>query len=109
MESIVLISSDCLHHDRCGYDGHPHPTTPFLNQLAGNSIVFDNAYAAGPFITESVQAFIGGQQSFKGYHFNSDAWPPADFWYPFGEREQVFRHFTDRGGKNPLDVGAVSE
>lgn len=74
MENIILISIDCFRHDRCGYNGHFRSTTPFLDQIAGESVVFDNAYATGPFTTESVPGFIAGQHSFNGCYFNSHAW-----------------------------------
>src|ERR1700761_7673440 len=46
-KSLVLITVDCLRADHCGFHGYPRPTTPFLDPLAGESIVFSKAVVAG--------------------------------------------------------------
>ncbi|HTR66980.1 MAG TPA: sulfatase [Terriglobales bacterium] len=45
--SIVLVTVDCLRADHCGFLGYDRPTTPFLDSLAEESLVFRNAVAAG--------------------------------------------------------------
>src|SRR5215467_3807378 len=45
--SLILITVDCLRADHVGFMGYARPTTPFLNSLAKESIVFDNAIVAG--------------------------------------------------------------
>ena len=45
--SLILITVDCLRADRVGFLGHPGATTPFLDSLAAESIVFKNAIASG--------------------------------------------------------------
>ena len=45
--SLVLITVDCLRADHVGFMGYARPTTPFLDSLAAESIVLDNAIAAG--------------------------------------------------------------
>ena len=45
--SLVLITVDCLRGDHVGFSGYGRPTTPFLDSLAGESIVFSNAIVAG--------------------------------------------------------------
>lgn len=42
--SIIVISLDTLRYDRCGFNGYGKDTTPFLDRLATESIVFDRAY-----------------------------------------------------------------
>jgi arylsulfatase A-like enzyme len=44
---VILITVDCLRADHVGLWGYERPTTPFLDSLAGESIVFRNAVAAG--------------------------------------------------------------
>ncbi|HEX7895168.1 MAG TPA: sulfatase-like hydrolase/transferase, partial [Terriglobales bacterium] len=45
--SLILITVDCLRADHVGYHGYSRPTTPFLDCLAGESVVFRDAVAAG--------------------------------------------------------------
>ncbi len=45
--SLVLITVDCLRADHVGWLGYQRPTTPFLDSLAGESIAFTCAIAAG--------------------------------------------------------------
>ena len=45
--SAVLITIDCLRADHVGHLGYTRPTTPFLDCLAKESLVFRNAIAAG--------------------------------------------------------------
>ncbi len=46
-KSVVLITVDCLRADHCGFMGYQRPTTPFLDGLAGESLVFPAAMVAG--------------------------------------------------------------
>ena len=45
--SLVLITVDCFRADHAGFLGYPRPTTPFLDSLANESVVFSNAIVAG--------------------------------------------------------------
>jgi arylsulfatase A-like enzyme len=45
--SLVLITVDCLRADHVGFSGYARPTSPFLDSLAGESIVFSSAIVAG--------------------------------------------------------------
>lgn len=42
--SVIVISLDTLRYDRCGFNGYTKDTTPFLDKLSAESIVFDRAY-----------------------------------------------------------------
>jgi arylsulfatase A-like enzyme len=46
-KSLVLITVDCLRADHVGFMGYGIPTTPFLDTLAGGSLVFENAIVGG--------------------------------------------------------------
>jgi arylsulfatase A-like enzyme len=46
-KSIVLVTVDCLRADHVGFMGYDRPTTPFLDALAAESLVFPTAIAAG--------------------------------------------------------------
>jgi len=45
--SLILVTVDCLRADHVGFMGYKPPTTPFLDSLAGESLVFPNAIVAG--------------------------------------------------------------
>jgi arylsulfatase A-like enzyme len=45
--SLLLITVDCFRADHAGFLGYPCPTTPFLDALANESLVFSNAIVAG--------------------------------------------------------------
>jgi arylsulfatase A-like enzyme len=46
-KSLVLITVDCLRADHTGFMGYSRPTTPFLDRVAAESMVFPKAVAAG--------------------------------------------------------------
>jgi choline-sulfatase len=58
--NVVLLTVDCLRYDRCGFNGCCSDTTPTLDRLAGNSSVFDRAYAPGPWTAESFPGILAG-------------------------------------------------
>jgi len=45
--SLLLVTVDCLRADHVGFLGYKRPTTPFLDSLADESLVFLNAIIAG--------------------------------------------------------------
>ena len=45
--SLIVITIDCWRADHAGFLGYGRPTTPFLDSLASQSFVFQNAVAAG--------------------------------------------------------------
>jgi arylsulfatase A-like enzyme len=46
-KSIVLITVDCLRSDHVGFMGYDRPTTPFLDSLAREALVFPSAIVSG--------------------------------------------------------------
>lgn len=98
MRNILIVSIDCFRYDRCGFNDHHRNTTPFLDKIAGESLVFDNAFATGPYTTESVPGFIAGQHSYNGCYFNSSAWKAIP------ENSETLASFLKRNG---FDTRAV--
>jgi len=45
--NVILITVDCLRADHVGFGGYKISTTPFLDDLASESIVFEKAIVAG--------------------------------------------------------------
>jgi len=46
-QSLLLITVDCLRADHAGFLGYERCTTPFVDSLATESLVFRNAITAG--------------------------------------------------------------
>ena len=47
--NILLITIDALRADHVGYYGYKRKTSPAIDKLAKQSIVFKNAFSNGPF------------------------------------------------------------
>lgn len=47
MNSLVLVTIDCLRADHAGFMGYPRATTPFLDSLVGESLVVPTAIVSG--------------------------------------------------------------
>ena len=60
-KSVVLVTVDCLRADHCSFMGYGRPTTPFLDQLAGESFVFPAAIAVGVPTYYSVPAILASR------------------------------------------------
>ena len=57
---IVLISIDSLRPDRLGLYGHSRDTSPNLDQLASESVVFENAYSTTSWTLPSHVSMLTG-------------------------------------------------
>ena len=60
-KSLVLITVDCLRADHCGFYGYSRPTTPFLDKLAAESVVFPTAVVAGAPTYYSLPAILASR------------------------------------------------
>jgi len=58
--NIIMMVWDTVRADHLSLYGYSRPTTPFLDKLAPNSVVFDRAYAAAPWTTPSHASFFTG-------------------------------------------------
>jgi len=92
--NVVLFTVDCFRYDRCGFTGHHRNTTPFLDELASESIVFDEAYASGPDTSESFPGILAGRLSRDCAYVES----PTRKALP-SDAETVASHFRDYGYK----------
>ncbi|MGH9504273.1 MAG: sulfatase [Terriglobales bacterium] len=59
--SLLLITVDCFRADHAGFLGYPRATTPFLDSLAAESLVFSNAIVAGAPTYFSFPALMGSR------------------------------------------------
>jgi arylsulfatase A-like enzyme len=61
LNSLILVTVDCLRADHVGFLGYDRPTTPFLDSLADESLVFRNAIAAGAPTYYSLPAILASR------------------------------------------------
>lgn len=60
LQAIVLISIDTLRADHLGFYGHSRPTSPVLDALALESVVFEDASATSPWTLPSHASMLTG-------------------------------------------------
>ncbi|WP_159077106.1 sulfatase [Halococcoides cellulosivorans] len=61
--NIVLITYDSLRADHCGFMGYDRETTPALDAMASDGLVFENAIASGVPTIASMTAVMTGEHS----------------------------------------------
>lgn len=59
--NIVLVTVDSLRADHCGFMGYEKDTTPTLDAMAEDGLVFENAIAPGPATPESMPVIFTGE------------------------------------------------
>ncbi|TGK02839.1 sulfatase [Leptospira langatensis] len=57
-ENLILIVVDALRPDRLGFGGSPVATSPNLDQLASESVLFENAFSNGNWTKPSMISFF---------------------------------------------------
>jgi len=60
-KSVLLVTVDCLRSDHVGFMGYKRPTTPFLDSLAKESLVFRQAIVAGAPTYYSIPAILASR------------------------------------------------
>lgn len=58
MKNVILITIDCLRADHLSCYGYHRETTPFIDSLANEGIIFRRAYANGPFTVAAFPAIL---------------------------------------------------
>jgi len=61
VERVILITCDTLRADRLGFHGYEREVSPHLDQLARESVVFDEAYSTAPMTQPAVSALLSGK------------------------------------------------
>lgn len=59
-KNIILITIDTLRADHLGFMGYPRDTSPFLDKLASESVVFKNAFTVNPLTTPAHASIFTG-------------------------------------------------
>ena len=75
---FLLISVDALRADHLGCYGYGRPTTPYIDALARESVLFEHAYAPTPHTSYSVTSLMTGKYMrpllLQGVAQDSDTW-----------------------------------
>jgi len=58
---VILITCDTLRADHLGCYGYDRPTSPHIDRLAAESVVFQNAWSAAPSTGPSLQSLLTGR------------------------------------------------
>ena len=89
---FLLISVDALRADHLGSYGYPRPTTPHIDALAKDAVVFEHAYAPTPHTSYSVTSLMTGKYMrpllLQGVAQDSDTW--AGLFRTYGYRTAAF-------------------
>ena len=89
---FLLISVDALRADHLGSYGYGRPTTPHLDALAAQGVVFERAYAPTPHTSYSVTSLMTGKYMrpllLQGIAQDSDTW--AGLLRTYGYRTAAF-------------------
>ncbi|MFB6227480.1 MAG: sulfatase [Halobacteriales archaeon] len=65
MCDVLFITVDSLRADHMGFLGYDRETTPTLDRLAGESVVFENATAHGPTTFTSFPSILTGRHAYE--------------------------------------------
>ena len=89
---FLLISIDALRADHLGSYGYPRPTTPHIDELAKQAVLFEHAYAPTPHTSYSVTSLMTGKYMrpllLQGIAQDSDTW--AGLLRTYGYRTAAF-------------------
>jgi arylsulfatase len=61
--NVILVTYDSLRADHCGFAGYRRDTTPTLDRLADDGLVFENATASGVPTIASMTSVMTGEHS----------------------------------------------
>jgi arylsulfatase A-like enzyme len=75
VRGIVLIVIDTLRADRLGAYGYDRPTSPRLDALAREAVVFDSAWASAPWTVPSVASLL--TSTIPSFHGHREAPQPG--------------------------------
>ena len=59
--NVLLITVDTLRPDRLGYSGNTRPTSPAIDRLAREGVVFRNAYSEAGWTLPSIASILSGR------------------------------------------------
>ena len=95
-KNVVLLVIDTLRQDHMGYAGYHRDTTPNIDALAADSVVFNDAYSTSPHTPRTLPPI------FFGRYASNIAWvlPNTNFPRVRPEALSVFEVLQERGWNN---------
>lgn len=71
--NLLLVSIDTLRHDHLGHAGHGRDTSPAIDRLARDSVVFERAYSQSGWTLPSMASLLTGRSpaAHGATHFNA--------------------------------------
>jgi arylsulfatase A-like enzyme len=73
---VLLITIDTTRADHLGMYGYKRPTSPNLDKLAADGVVFDNGWAHAPSTRYSMPAILTGRLPLDVYYdYSVEGWP----------------------------------
>lgn len=109
--NVLLYVIDTLRADRVGTYGYAAPTTPTIDRVAARGIVFENAYAPGPWTLPSVVSLMLSQPICRhgvevdGLEIDEEATPLAEFLSDAGYATASFVSNSYAGRLSGLERG----
>jgi arylsulfatase A-like enzyme len=92
--NVVLITVDALRWDHVGAYGYARPTTPRIDALAREGVLFRSGWAHSPSTRYSVPAILTGRyESTIAWGSPQEHWPPS----VLPENRMMAEAFKDRG------------
>jgi arylsulfatase len=108
---VVLITLDAARADHVGCYGYQRPTTPHIDALAAEALVFPHAFAHAPYTLCSVPTMITGL-SFphhgvvaKGHRLSPQAWTLAELLADLGYRTACYSATPNNSRSKGFDQG----
>lgn len=95
-KNLVFILIDTLRQDHLGYAGYERKTSPHIDQIASESVVFLDTYATSPHTPRSIPPMLFSQYASRMM------WAGAQYNYPRVRPENLglFEVLQERGWKN---------
>ncbi len=95
-KNVIMILVDTLRYDHMGFAGYERNTSPNIDKLASESIVFEDTYATAPHTPRSIPCLFFGKYP---SHMN---WRGGQYNYPKVRPENlgVFEVLQEKGWKN---------
>lgn len=109
--NVLLYLIDTLRADRVGAYGYSRPTTPTIDALAADGVVFEQAYAPGPWTLPSVVSLMLSQPMCRhgvevdGVRIDTEATPLAEVMSEAGYATASFIANTYAGRLSGLERG----
>jgi len=76
--NLILINIDSLRADHLSFYGYDRATSPFLDALAEESVVYDDAFANSSYTRTSVASLFTGKLPSSAGIAGWDSKPPSD-------------------------------